>query len=131
MILSETNQILDYIAAADGRNLNEQTYVVWFEALQFLDFATGQEAARRVVKDATIQWPKPKDLLAHATRIFEERAQDERRERALTASPEPKGSPMPVCEHGKGLLYCDLCCHQAAINAGLIPNKPYKVKQNL
>jgi len=127
----ETKQVLDFIAAADGRNVTEQTYGAWHLVIGHLSFEQARQAALMALQDDAIRWTEPKHILAKVARLVELAKADERRERALTVSEDPKGDPMPVCEHGKGLLYCDPCCHQAAIRAGLIENKPYKVKQNV
>jgi hypothetical protein len=127
----ETKQVLDFIAAADGRNVTEQTYGAWHLVIGHLSFEQARQAALMALQDDAIRWTEPKHILAKVARLVELAKADERRERALNVSEEPKGAEMPICEHGKGLLYCDPCCHQAAIRAGLIENKPYKVKQNV
>ena len=127
----ETKQVLDFIAAADGRNVSEQTYGAWHLVIGHLSFEQARQAALMALQDDAIRWTEPKHILAKVARLVELAKADERRERALTATEEPKGAAMPVCEHGKGLLYCDTCCHQAAYRAGLVKNKEFKVKQKL
>ena len=127
----ETKQVLDFIAAADGRNVTEQTYGAWHFVIGHLSFEQARQAALMALQDDAIRWTEPKHILAKVARLVDLAKADERRERALTASEEPKGEAMPVCEHGKGLLYCDPCCHQAAYRAGLVKNKEFKVKQKL
>lgn len=127
----ETKQVLDFIAAADGRNVSEQTYGAWHLVIGHLSFEQARQAALMALQDDAIRWTEPKHILAKVARLVELAKADERRERALTATEEPKGTAMPVCEHGKGLLYCDPCCHQAAYRAGLVKNKEFKVKQKL
>jgi len=128
MNLNETSQILDYIAAADGRSTNEQTYKVWFDALNHLQFATAQQAAIKTIQDVTVKWAKPIDILQAAGRLLEVEAQDKRRELSKAFEEPSTGSPMPVCVHGVGLLYCGPCCHEAAIVAELISPRVYKKK---
>ena len=127
----ETKQILDFVAAADGRNVTAQTYGAWHLVIGHLGFDITRNATLMALQDTDIRWVEPKHILAKVAKLVAAKEADERRERALTAQVENQGSAMPNCKHGKGLLYCDPCCHQAAINAALISNKPYKVKTNV
>lgn len=127
----ETKQVLDFIAAADGRNVTEQTYGAWHLVIGHLSFEQARQAALMALQDDAIRWTEPKHILAKVAKLISDSEAEKRRERALTASEEPKGAEMPVCQHGKGLLYCDPCCHDAAYAAGLVKNKHYIVRQNV
>jgi len=127
----ETKQILDFIAAADGRNVTEQTYGAWHLVIGHLSFEQARQAALMALQDEAIRWTEPKHIISKVAKLVSVAEAEQRRERALAATDEPKGAEMPVCKHGKGLLYCDPCCHEAAVNAGLIINKPFRVKQKV
>jgi hypothetical protein len=125
---AETKQILDFIAAADGRNVTEQTYGAWHLVIGHLAFEQTRQAALMALQDTEIRWVEPKHILAKVAKLIQIQEADQRRIAALNATPEPKGAPMPVCKHGIGLLKCEPCCHQAAIDANLIPNRPMRNK---
>jgi hypothetical protein len=127
----ETKQILDFIAASDNRNVSEQTYGAWHLLLENLSFSMCREAAVMALKDPEIRWVEPKHILAKVSKIIDTEQANIRREAALAPKVESKGAPMPVCKHNKGLLYCDPCCHDAAVKKGLIPDTPYKKKISL
>jgi hypothetical protein len=122
---AETKQILDFISAADGRNVTEQTYGAWHLVIGHLTFEQTRQAALMALQDVDIRWVEPKHILAKVAKLIATKEADDRRMAALNATPEPKGLPMPNCKHGIGVLKCEPCCHQAAIDAGLIDNKPY------
>ena len=125
---NESAQIVDFIAAADSRTVTPQTYGAWHLVLGHLEFGLAREAAVMALKDESIRWTEPKHILGKVARIMEIAEQGNRRAVALAEKPVSLGSPMPVCEHGKGLLYCEPCCHREAVRAGLIPNEPMKAK---
>ena len=124
----ETKQIVDFISAADSRNVTEQTYGAWHIVIGHLDFEVARQAAVMALQDEAIRWTEPKHVLGKAGRVLEVVAQDKRRELALSRVEPPTGSEMPVCIHGVGLLYCGPCCHEAAIVAELISPRVYKKK---
>lgn len=108
--------------------MTAQTYGAWHLLIGHLDFDQAREATLMALQDTDIRWVEPKHILAKVARLVDLAKAEERRIRALNATDEPKGSEMPLCEHGKGLLYCDPCCHEAAVKAGLIPDKPFKAR---
>lgn len=125
----ETKQIVDFIAATDGRNVTEQTYGAWHIVLEKVDFEKARQAAVDAMRDESIRWVEPKHILAKVSKMISEAEADVRRNRALTYEESNRGTPMPKCKHDVGLLYCDECCHQSAIDSGLISNKPFKKKR--
>ena len=128
MTPDETRQILDFISASDNRNVPEQTYGAWHILLSHLSFSMTREATVMALKDPDIRWVEPKHILAKVSKIIDTEQANIRREAALAPKIESKGSPMPNCKHGKGLLYCDPCCHERAVKAGLIEDTPYRKK---
>lgn len=127
----ETKQILDFIGAADGRIINEQTYGAWHIALGHLSFEQTRQAAIMAIQDTEIRRIEPKHILGKVAKIISNAEAEQRKQRALTFDDSKQGSPMPKCVHGLGMLYCKPCCHQEAINAGLVANKPYEPRKNL
>ena len=125
---NETAQIVDFIAAADSRNVTPQTYGAWHLVIGHLDFETARQAAVMALQDEAIRWTEPKHILGKAGRLLEVAEQDKRRQLALTREEPEQGAEMPLCVHGKGLLYCDPCCHEQAIIAGLISPRTYSKK---
>lgn len=125
----ETKQIVDFISATDGRNVTEQTYGAWHIILNEQDFEQTRIATVLATRDESIRWVEPKHILAKIAKLKADADAEQRRERALTYEDKREGTPMPKCQHSKGLLYCDPCSHQAAIDAGLIENKPFQKKR--
>jgi len=124
----ESAQIVDFVAAADGRTVTDQTYGAWHIVIGHLTFEVARQAAVMALQDEAIRWTEPKHLLGKAGRLLEVEAQDKRRQLALTREEPAMGAEMPVCIHGLGLLYCGPCCHEAAIVAELISPRVYKKK---
>jgi hypothetical protein len=111
---NEIVQIVNLVAAADGRNVNEQTYGAWMLVLGHMDFGLAKEATLAALKDESIRWTEPKHILAKAGKVLDVREQDKRRERALTEHEVKKGAPVPVClDHGLSIVACDVCCKKA------------------
>jgi hypothetical protein len=127
----QTAQIVDFVAASDNRNVTPQTYGAWHLLLSHLDFEMTREATILALKDEAIRWVEPKHILSKVAKIIANAEAEQRKQRALTYEDNRKGVPMPKCVHGLGLLYCKPCCHQEAINAGLVANKPYEPRKNL
>lgn len=127
----QTAQIVDFVAASDNRNLTPQTYGAWHLLLNHLDFEITREATVLALKDEAIRWVEPKHILGKVSKLISDSEADQRRQRALAYEDKKVGVAMPKCSHGLGLLYCPECCHQAAIDAGEIPDKPYKKRETL
>jgi hypothetical protein len=125
---TETKQILDYFQAIDNRKVTPQITNIWHELIGHLDFDIARQASMLCREDSGIEWVEPRHLLAKARLVKESRLTDDRREQALNPSNEKVGVPMPKCVHNIGLLLCEPCCHQMAIDAGLIADKPYRKK---
>jgi hypothetical protein len=128
MRLSDVTQILHYLAIVDNRNVSDSAAEVWHEIIGHLDFETAKEASLLARQDPAISWIEPRHILAKARQVKETQLTNQRRETAQTLPSEKPGQPMPKCKHGRGLLYCGPCCHQIAVDAGTIPNRPYRAK---
>ena len=128
MRLSDVTQILHYLAVVDNRNVSDTAAEVWHGIIGHLDFETAKESSLLARQDPKIDWIEPKHILAKSFIVKETRLTNERREQAIIHPSDKPGVPMPICEHGKGLLYCGPCCHKMAVDAGTIPNRPYRAK---
>jgi hypothetical protein len=120
MNLAETTEILDYLSAIDGRIVTAEKVKAWNDVIGYLDFQTAKESAVMAYRQDNIQFVEPKHIIAFSLKIKEQRKTEENRQRAITEFQEQKPNPMPICHHNKGILYCDPCCRNAAIQAGLI-----------
>jgi len=129
MTPEQTKQIVDFISATKNTVPTDKTYGAWHIIISELDFEQARQAAIRAVKDPSINFIEPKHILAKASVLVEEAKTEERRQRAMQELEPVQSTPMPKCKHGKGLLYCDPCCHEAAIEAGLIEPRPYTGKK--
>jgi len=128
MRLSDVTQILHYLAIVDNRNVSDSAAEVWHEIIGHLDFETAKEASLLARQDSAINWIEPRHILVKSRQVKETQLTNVRRETAQTLPSDKPGVPMPKCVHGKGLLFCGFCCHQMAVNAGTIPNRPYRAK---
>jgi len=129
MNITESTQIVDFVAATKGTEPTEKTYLAWHMVLEGLSFDLARTAALRALQDTSLNFVDPKSILAKAAQILEEAKTEERRQRAMQEIEPVNSVPMPKCKHGKGLLYCDPCCHEEAIKAGLIEPRPYTGKK--
>ncbi len=127
----QTAQIVDFVAAADNRNVTPQTYGAWHLILGHLEFEQVRQATLLACQDENIKWVEPKHILGKVSKLISDTQADQRRNRALTYEDNNRGVPMPKCVHGKGLLYCGECCHNAAVKDGLIADTPYTPRKNL
>lgn len=120
MNLSQTTEILDYLSAIDGRVVTAEKVKAWHDVIGFMEFDLAKESAVLAHRQENISYVEPKHIIAMSHKVKENARTDESRKRALEGTPTVKGSPMPKCIHGIGLLLCDACCRLAAQNAGLI-----------
>jgi hypothetical protein len=120
MTKTELKELMEYLSAIDNRQLTPERLQVWFDLIGYLEFDLAKEATILANREASITYLEPKHIIAFAGKIKDRRKTEENREKSLNYSEERKSSPMPKCAHGKGLLLCDPCCKNAAIQAGLI-----------
>lgn len=121
MNLAQTTEILDYLSAIDGRQVTAEKVKAWNDVIGYLDYETAKESAVMAYRQDSINFVEPKHIIAMSYKIKEAKRIEENRQKAIQPEMEEfKGSPMPKCVHGKGLLFCDPCCRNAAIQAGLI-----------
>lgn len=122
---------MDFVAATDNRNVTPQTYGAWHLILGHLDFEQVRQATLLACQDENIKWVEPKHILSKVSKLISDAEADQRRNRALTYEESNRGTPMPKCAHGKGLLYCAECCHAEAVKEGLVPDEPYQKRKTL
>lgn len=118
MTKNELKEIMEYLSAIDNRQLTAEKLQVWFDLIGYLDFAEAKTAVIEAQRDSSISYVEAKHVIAHSLRIKEKRKAEATR--ATSYTEERKGTPQPKCAHGIGLLTCDPCCRNAAIQAGLI-----------
>jgi hypothetical protein len=120
MTKNELKELMEYLSAIDNRQLTAEKLQVWFDLIGYLDFQDAKAAVIEAQRDTSISYVEAKHVIAYTARIKERRKSEENRERALNPEEKKTGSPMPKCAHGIGLLTCDPCCRNLAIQAGLI-----------
>jgi hypothetical protein len=120
MTKTELKDLMEYLSAIDNRQLTAEKLQVWFDLIGYLDFSDAKAAVIEAQRDTSISYVEAKHVIAFASRIKDRRKTEENRERALNPEETKVGTPMPKCAHGIGLLTCDPCCRNAAIQAGLI-----------
>lgn len=105
---TDTATVLEFLSLTDNRKITEEKILAWHQAIGHLDFDVAREAVNAAVRDDSISWVEPKHILAKA-RVIKDRIEHDIK-RATPFKSSWAGSPMPQCEHGKGLLYCQPCC---------------------
>lgn len=120
MTKGQLKELMEYLSAIDNRQLSAEKLQVWFDLIGYLDFESAKEAVLMAQREASISYVEPKHIIAFAARVKDRLKTEESRQRALNPEQPRKGNPMPKCHHGIGLLLCDPCCRNAAIQAGLI-----------
>jgi hypothetical protein len=118
MTKNELKELMEYLSAIDNRQLTAEKLQVWFDLIGYLDFAAAKTAVIEAQRDDSISYVEAKHVIAYAQRIKEKRKAEATR--ATSYTEERKGTAQPKCAHGIGLLSCDPCCRNAAIQAGLI-----------
>jgi hypothetical protein len=117
---TEIAELVEYLSLIDGRQVTAEKIQAWNEVIGFLDYPTAREAVIQAQRDISIRYVEPKHIVAIALSIKEKRKTETAREKSLNYSETEVKNPMPKCVHNKGLLFCDTCCRNAAIQAGLI-----------
>jgi hypothetical protein len=123
MNLTETHQLVDWLSALDNREVTPERVKAWHEVLGYLDFEQAKEAAIEAKRE--IQFVDPHNIISYTT-LLDRKAGRQRvlqHTQGLIAEEERRAknkSPMPMCVHNIGLPLCNPCCHNAAVQAGLI-----------
>lgn len=118
MTKTELKELMEYLSAIDNRQLTAEKLQVWFDLIGYLNFDDAKAAVIEAQRDPSISYVEAKHVIAYASRIKDKRKTEEAR--ATSYVEERTWSPQPKCAHGIGLLSCDPCCRNAAIQAGLI-----------
>lgn len=117
---TEIAELIEYLSLIDGRKITPEKIQAWFDVIGYLDYNAAKQALLECQRDSSITYIEPKHIVAAAMRIKERNKAEQMRQESLQPKKPQHGSPMPQCQHGIGLLFCDPCCRQAAIAAGLI-----------
>lgn len=120
MTKTELKELMEYLSMIDNRQLTPEKLQVWFDLIGYLDFDIAKEAVLLAQRESSISYVEAKHVIAFAHQIKERLKSQKQRQEQLTDKKDFISSPMPKCHHGKGLLFCDVCCRNAAIQAGLI-----------
>lgn len=105
---TETEQLLREMFAIDGRKVDADKILAWHNVIGSMPLEIAQRALRMARQDERITYVEPKHIFAKAKEAAE--AMDREDERRKTLPPSDKGTPMPTCIHGMGLIACDPCC---------------------
>lgn len=106
----ETAQILEFLSLTDNRKITPEIILAWHDLIGHLHFDTAREAAHVAKQDDKINWVEPKHVLGKARIIIDRQMDEKRRAEGLIQTPKVTGQPIPLCEHGKGIVYCGPCC---------------------
>jgi hypothetical protein len=120
MTKAELKELMEYLSAVDNRQVTTDKMKAWFDILGYLDYAIAKESLLQVQRDPNIPYIEPKHIIAYSFRVKEQIQTEQRRAGQKEETPIRTGTPMPKCHHGIGILLCDPCCRQAALQAGLI-----------
>jgi hypothetical protein len=108
MNIIETKQLLEEIAAIDGRKLTPESVAAWQGILAGIPFEIAQEAHKLARRDERINYLEPRHIASWAKEAAFRLDRDKPR-----VIEEFKFDPQPVCKaHGKPILSCDPCCHR-------------------
>lgn len=109
MKIQETEILLKEMFAIDGRILDAERIKAWHNVIGNMPLEIAQRALRMARQDERIGYVEPKHIIGKAREAAE--ALDREEERNKVKEPVKKGDPMPSCIHGKGIVWCDTCCH--------------------
>jgi hypothetical protein len=110
----DTASILEFLSLTDNRKISEDKILAWHQLIGHLEFDVAREAAHLAKQDDRIDWVEPKHILAKA-RVVTDRLETEARRLKQLTRPEPTfGSPIPLCQHGERVVFCQPCCVELA-----------------
>lgn len=123
MKLEETKELLDWLSAVDNRRVTAEKVKAWNEVIGYLSFEDAKQAAIQAKRE--VEYVEPHNIVSFVRELDRKTGTNRNKEhtQALIAEDDRRArerTPMPKCIHGKGLLLCDPCCRNAAIQAGLI-----------
>ena len=116
----EIANLIEYLSLLDGRQVTPEKIAAWNDVVGFLNYEEAKSALIEATRDINIRFVEPKHVVAIAL-SNREKEKGQRQKQELKDNEETwVGVPQPKCAHGIGLLSCDPCCRNAAIQAGLI-----------
>jgi hypothetical protein len=119
MTKNQLKELMEYLQAIDNRQLTAEKLQVWFDLIGHLDFDLAKRALLQACSDISIQYVEAKHIIA-ICHSLKDKARQAKEQDSRKDEPERTWTPQPKCIHGVGLLSCDPCCRNAAIQAGLI-----------
>lgn len=125
MTKTELKELMEYLAAIDNRQLTPEKMRGWFDIIGYLDFNVAKQALIEAQRDPAISYVEPKHIIAYSRKVKDDMKTEQRRAQAVEVTDyKISASNMPKCTHNVGLLFCNECCRDAAVKAGLVPIKP-------
>lgn len=125
MTKTELKELMEYLSAIDNRQLTTEKMRGWFDIIGYLDFNVAKQALIEAQRDPAISYVEPKHIIAYSRKVKDDMKTEQRRAQATEPGDYKMAvSKMPLCVHGIGLVLCNDCCRQLAIEAGLIESKP-------
>jgi hypothetical protein len=116
----EIAELVEYLSLLDGRQVTPEKIAAWNDAVGFLNYAEAKTAVIEATRDVSIRYVEPKHIVAIALGVREKAKAAKQQAEQKDGEVPWVGVPQPKCAHGIGLLSCDPCCRNAAIQAGLI-----------
>ena len=110
----DTASILEFLSLTDNRKIHPDGILAWHGLIGHLQFDVAREAAHLAKQDDKIDWVEPKHILAKARLVADRRDTETRRENSLNRPERTVGSPIPLCEHGERIVFCQPCCIELA-----------------
>ncbi|NBU22793.1 MAG: hypothetical protein EBS38_02620 [Actinobacteria bacterium] len=108
MNIIETKELLEEIAAIDGRKLTPEIVAAWQGILAGIPLEIAKEAHKLARRDERVNWLEPRHISGWA----KEAAFRLDREKPKQVEPQTF-APQPVCKaHNTPILACDPCCHR-------------------
>lgn len=107
---TEIIDLLELVAAVDGRKITEITIQAWLMPLQDVAFGDAIAGLNLCRKDASIGWVEPKHIYAKSKEIVSRRKDDE--EKVERAKEVRSGVRCPNCKHDIAIVNCQSCCRE-------------------
>jgi hypothetical protein len=106
---TETQQLLETIAAIDNRKITPATLDAWFEVVKHIPLEIALEAHLMARRAESVGYLEPKHIIAYSR----EAAYALDRAKPKPVEPQQPYNPQPKCrDHGKTILECGHCARR-------------------
>lgn len=109
----ELKELLDLVAAVDGRTITATVLEAWHPVIGFISLSDAKEALVLARRDETIGRVEPKHIVAKFKELRSKRAVADEQEAQAKNKSEP-GVPCPKCVHSLKIVDCKACCKAMA-----------------